>query len=272
MSIDLFHKSSEDCSRRIALNYSTSFSLGIRMLAVDVRPDVFNIYGIVRVADEIVDTMHEFDKETLLKDFKRETYLAIEKGISTNPILNSFQRTANKYNIGKELIEPFFNSMEEDLETNVHNSDSYSEYIYGSAEVVGLMCLKVFCNGDQGSYQELMPYAKSLGAAFQKVNFLRDIKSDLEERGRSYFPDVNFDLFTEADKDFIVEDIKEDFNHALIGIKMLPQGCKKGVYTAYVYYLELLEKIEKTQAPQILNERIRIPNYRKMLLLAKSYF
>ena len=272
MSINLFHKTSQDCSRRIALNYSTSFSLGIRMLAPGIRADIFNIYGLVRVADEIVDTFHEFDKPKLLKEFKQETYKAMEVGISTNPVLNAFQKTANKYEIGFDLIEPFFNSMEEDLETTVHDINSYKEYIYGSAEVVGLMCLRVFCFGDNNKYEALKPYAKSLGSAFQKVNFLRDIKDDLEDRGRSYFPQVNFNAFDEKDKNFIVSDIKEDFRHALVGIKMLPKECRKGVYIAYIYYLKLLEKIERTQAPNILQKRIRIPNYIKMFLLAKSYF
>jgi len=270
MSIKLFHQTSEDCSRRIALNYSTSFSLGIKMLATDYRAAIFNIYGLVRVADEIVDTFHDFDKKQLLHEFKADTYKAMEQGISTNPVLHSFQMTANEFEIGHDLIEPFFQSMEEDLETVDHDIESYKEYIYGSAEVVGLMCLRVFCNGKNADYEQLVPYAKSLGAAFQKVNFLRDIKSDLEERGRTYFPNVDFTAFSEEDKDFIIEDIKEDFDHALIGIKLLPKGCRKGVYTAYIYYLELLNKIERTQAPKVMETRIRIPNSTKIMLLVKS--
>ena len=272
MSIKLFHQSSEDCSRKIALNYSTSFSLGIKMLSTDFRAPIFNIYGLVRVADEIVDTFHDFDKSQLLKEFKEETYKAIKNGISTNPVLHAFQRTANEFEIGSDLIDPFFDSMEKDLDTSAHDEDSYQEYIYGSAEVVGLMCLRVFCKGNNQTYNQLVPYAKSLGAAFQKVNFLRDIKSDIEERGRSYFPNVNFDSFTESDKDFIIADIKDDFDHALVGIKMLPRGCRKGVHTAYTYYLKLLEKIENTDAPKVFEKRIRIPNYMKILLLVQSYF
>jgi 15-cis-phytoene synthase len=271
MSINLFHKTSDDINRRIALNYSTSFSLGIKMLATRYRAAIFNIYGLVRVADEIVDTFHEFDKETLLKEFKADTYKAIELGISTNPVLHGFQRTAREFQIGHDLIEPFFKSMAEDLETHEHDITSYKEYIYGSAEVVGLMCLRVFCNGNNVEYEKLVPYARSLGAAFQKVNFLRDIKSDIEDRGRTYFPNVDFNAFSEEDKVIIIKDIKVDFEHALIGINLLPKGCRTGVHTAYTYYLKLLQKIERTQAPKVMETRIRIPNYTKMLLLAKSY-
>ena len=271
MSIRLFDETSKDISKRISLNYSTSFSLGIKLLSKDFRWAVFSTYGFVRVADEIVDTFHGYNKERLLADFKNQTYQAIQEGISTNPVLHSFQLAANQFGIENNLIEPFFKSMEEDLDTISHDASSYDEYIYGSAEVVGLMCLKIFCNGNNSQYDELVPYARSLGAAFQKVNFLRDIKSDVEERGRVYFPGVDFNNFTDENKMEIIHDVKKDFDHAFIGIKMLPIGCRLGVYTAYIYYLKLLEKIERTTANEILQSRIRIPNSQKMVLLAKSY-
>ncbi len=271
MSIRLFDETSKDISKRISLNYSTSFSLGIKLLSKDFRWAVFSTYGFVRVADEIVDTFHGHNKERLLADFKSQTYQAIQEGISTNPVLHSFQLAANQFGIENNLIEPFFKSMEEDLDTTSHSVSSYDEYIYGSAEVVGLMCLKIFCNGNNSQYDELVPYARSLGAAFQKVNFLRDIKSDVEERGRVYFPGVDFSNFTDENKLEIIQDVKKDFDHAFIGIKMLPIGCRLGVYTAYIYYLKLLEKIERTTANEILQSRIRIPNSQKMVLLAKSY-
>lgn len=271
MSIRLFDTTSKDISRRVALNYSTSFSLGIRLLAKEYRWAVFAVYGLVRVADEIVDTFHGHDKASLLAEFKRQTYEALEEKISTNPVLHAFQLAANEYGIGEDLIEPFFVSMAADLDTTSHNRDSYDEYIYGSAEVVGLMCLKIFCNGDESAYTRLLPHAKSLGAAFQKVNFLRDLKSDMDERGRVYFPDVDFNNFTEADKEAIIDEIRKDFLHALEGIKRLPVGCRLGVYTAYIYYLKLLEKIQRSSADEIAGSRIRIPNSQKLVLLAKSF-
>ena len=271
MSIKLFDETSIAMSRRLALNYSTSFSLGIRLLSKECRWAIFSIYGLVRVADEIVDTFHGYNKEQLLMDFKSQTYQAMEEGISTNPVLHAFQLAANQYGVGKELIEPFFNSMEEDLDTCSHNAQSYSEYIYGSAEVVGLMCLKVFCNGNEEQYNHLVPFARSLGAAFQKVNFLRDIRSDVEERGRVYFPGVDFNQFTDSDKYAIIQDVKNDFAHAYQGIVQLPVGCRLGVYTAYIYYLKLLEKIERTTAVDILESRVRIPNTQKIALLAQSF-
>ena len=271
MSIKLFDDTSIAMSRKLALNYSTSFSLGIRLLSKDSRWAVFSIYGLVRVADEIVDTFHGYNKEKMLLDFKAQTYQAMEDGISTNPVLHAFQLAANQFGIGKDLIEPFFQSMEEDLDTSAHNAESYSEYIYGSAEVVGLMCLKVFCSGDDVEYNHLVPFARSLGAAFQKVNFLRDIRSDVDERGRVYFPGVDFNHFTDADKYEIIQDVKKDFSHAYKGIVQLPVGCRLGVYTAYIYYLKLLEKIERTTAVDILESRIRIPNSQKIALLAQSF-
>lgn len=271
MSIKLFDETSIAMSRKLALNYSTSFSLGIRLLSKDSRWAVFSIYGLVRVADEIVDTFHGYNKEKMLLDFKAQTYQAMEEGISTNPVLHAFQLAANQFGIGKDLIEPFFKSMEEDLDTSEHNAESYSEYIYGSAEVVGLMCLRVFCSGDDDQYNHLVPFARSLGAAFQKVNFLRDIRSDVDERGRVYFPGVDFNKFTDADKYEIIQDVKKDFSHAYKGIVQLPVGCRLGVYTAYIYYLKLLEKIERTTAVDILESRIRIPNSQKIALLAQSF-
>jgi len=271
MSIKLFDETSIAMSRRLALNYSTSFSLGIRLLSKECRWAIFSIYGLVRVADEIVDTFHGYNKEQMLMDFKSQTYQAMEEGISTNPVLHAFQLAANQYGVGKELIEPFFNSMEEDLDTSSHNAQSYSEYIYGSAEVVGLMCLKVFCNGNEEQYNHLVPFARSLGAAFQKVNFLRDIRSDVEERGRVYFPGVDFNQFSDSDKYEIIHDVKNDFAHAYQGIVQLPMGCRLGVYTAYIYYLKLLEKIERTTAVDILESRVRIPNTQKIALLAQSF-
>lgn len=271
MSIKLFDETSIAMSRKLALNYSTSFSLGIRLLSKESRWAVFSIYGLVRVADEIVDTFHGYNKEKMLSDFKAQTYMAMEEGISTNPVLHAFQLAANQFGIGKELIEPFFQSMEEDLDTNTHSLASYSEYIYGSAEVVGLMCLKVFCNGNEEQYNHLVPFARSLGAAFQKVNFLRDIRSDVDERGRVYFPGVDFNHFTDADKYDIIQDVKKDFAHAYKGIVQLPVGCRLGVYTAYIYYLKLLEKIERTTAVDILESRVRIPNSQKIALLAQSF-
>lgn len=272
MSILLFDKTTKDISRRISLNYSTSFSLGIKLISSEYRWAIFATYGFVRLADEIVDSFHGYDKAKLLAEFKEQTYRGIQEGISTNPVIHAFQLAANQFGIGKDLIEPFFNSMEEDLQTSSHSQNSYDEYIYGSAEVVGLMCLKVFCNGNSEQYKELLPFAQSLGAAFQKVNFLRDIKSDLEERGRFYFPSVDFNNFSENDKMHIIQEVKKDFDHAFIGIKKLPLGCRLGVFTAYIYYLKLLEKIERTTANEILQSRIRIPNSQKIVLLAKSYF
>lgn len=271
MSIQLFDKTSGDISRRVALNYSTSFSLGIKLLAKEYRWAVFAVYGFVRVADEIVDTFHGHDKEALLQEFKMQTYKAIETGISTNPILHSFQLAVKEFGIENELIEPFFQSMAADLDQTTHDSASYDQYIYGSAEVVGLMCLRIFCKNNDLQYQALLPHARSLGAAFQKVNFLRDLKSDVDERGRIYFPGVDFEAFNEEDKNQIIADVKKDFAHALEGIRKLPVGCRLGVYTAYIYYLKLLEKIQRSSAQEIVGNRIRIANGQKLVLLAKSF-
>lgn len=260
------------CSKITTNTYSTSFSLGIRMIAKDYRWAIYGIYGFVRLADEIVDTFEREDKGELLARFKKDTYDSIELGISLNPILHSFQKVVRQYNIGKDLIEPFFNSMEADLHQTGYNQSQYEEYIYGSAEVVGLMCLKVFCDGHEDRYQQLKAPARSLGAAFQKVNFLRDIKSDIEERGRIYFPKLNLSHFDESTKLAIIEDVKNDFRDAHKGIQQLPMSCRFGVYTSYIYYLKLLEKIERKNATDILNKRIRVANSEKMALLAKSFF
>lgn len=269
---ELFEKTSESCSKVTTNTYSTSFSLGIRMIAKDYRWAIYGIYGFVRLADEIVDTFERGDKAELLNKFKIDTYDAIDKNISLNPILYSFQKVANQYQIGKDLIEPFFKSMEVDLEKKNYDIGQYNDYIYGSAEVVGLMCLKVFCDGNEPEFNSLKESARALGAAFQKVNFLRDIKSDIEERGRIYFPNLDLNHFDENTKLAIIEDVKQDFKNAFSGIKRLPVSCKFGVYTSYIYYMKLLEKIERKNAREILDNRIRVANSEKMALLAKSFF
>jgi phytoene/squalene synthetase len=269
--VELYNQTTLDCSKKITHNYSTSFGLGIRLIKPSYRWAIYAIYGLVRFADEIVDTFHESDKQKLLSQFKLETYNAIRDGISLNPVIHSFQLAANKYQIGEELIEPFFQSMEMDLYRSEYNENSYQEYIYGSAEVVGLMCLKVFLDGNEEKYSLLKPAAQSLGSAFQKVNFLRDMKSDLEDRGRVYFPNVDFSGFEETIKRELIEDIQKDFNLAYKGIIQLPTSCRLGVYTAYIYYLKLLEKIERTPANVLINRRIRIANSQKVALLFSSY-
>jgi phytoene/squalene synthetase len=267
--IDLFHKVSHECSRITTERYSTSFSSAIKLLHSDLRGPIYDIYGLVRFADEIVDTFHEHDKATLLADFKRQTYEAIEKGISLNPILQSFQRTVNRYNIDLQLIEAFFKSMEFDLDKSKYDASGYAEYIYGSAEVVGLMCLYVFLNGDQTEYEKLKPSAQALGAAFQKVNFLRDVKADYQQLNRVYFPGVDFNSFTPEMKQAIEDDIQHDFNNAYRGIVKLPLKARFGVYLAYKYYLSLFKKIKAVQPQRILEERIRIPDYQKVWVAAK---
>ena len=268
----LFDQTAYECSELITKAYSTSFSLGIRTLSKEYHPAIYAIYGFVRYADEIVDTFHEHDKEDLLNRFKKDTYQAIEEKISLNPILHSFQDAVNQYNIDLDLIEAFLVSMEMDLSKKDYSDPEYKTYIYGSAEVVGLMCLKVFCEGDEDSYQSLLRPAKHLGSAFQKVNFLRDIKSDFDERGRIYFPGVDFQTFTPEDKKVIEKDIQQEFTLALEGIKRLPRGARAGVYLAYVYYSVLFKKITRLSPERIKSQRIRIPNFRKMILLVKCYF
>jgi phytoene synthase len=268
--MQLFHTTCEHCSRTLTTAYSTSFSAAIRLLHKDLRPHVFNIYGFVRLADEIVDSFHEHDKTYLLSQFKSETYCAIETRINLNPILNSFQRTVNDFSIDRTLIESFFQSMEMDLTAKTYDQRSYGKYIYGSAEAVGLMCLHVFCQGKKGLYDELKTSARSLGAAFQKVNFLRDIKADYSELSRMYFPGCSFSGFTQAAKKEIENDIENDFQRALAGILKLPVKAKFGVYIAYRYYFSLYQRIKKMQPERILQERVRIPNYQKALLVLRA--
>ncbi|MGE5108928.1 MAG: phytoene/squalene synthase family protein [Sphingobacteriales bacterium] len=268
--IQTFHEVSQQCSRVTTEKYSTSFSSAIKLLHRHLRAPIFNIYGFVRFADEIVDTFNRYDKKTLLSDFKKETYCAIERKISLNPILNSFQLTVNEFNIDHGLVEAFFNSMEWDLEKKNYDKQAYHAYIYGSAEVVGLMCLYVFCEGEKELYKKLEPHARSLGAAFQKVNFLRDVKADFNNLNRTYFPGCDFCNFTEADKKEIEADIQKDFTEAYDGIVQLPFKARFGVYVAYRYYLSLFKKIKNTEPQKIMQARIRIPNYHKAVIVLKS--
>lgn len=268
--MSIFNTVSFDCSKVVTKSYSTSFTLGIRTLDKKFHNPIFGIYGMVRFADEIVDTMHEFDKRALLTQFKRDTYNAIEQKISLNPILQAFQLTVNTYQIDLDLVESFFKSMEMDLDQTIHDTNTYNEYIYGSAEVVGFMCLKVFCEGDEELYKSLKKYAAALGAAFQKVNFLRDMQSDFVERGRIYFPETDLSTFSESVKYKIETDIQHDFDLAFEGIKLLPKSSQKGVYLAYRFYLLLFKKIKNTQAGQIQKARIRVPDIHKIGLLAYS--
>lgn len=266
----IFHEVSQACSRLTTERYSTSFSSAIRLLNSEIQTPIYNIYGFVRFADEIVDTFHGHDKALLLDRFKQETYDAIGRGISLNPILHSFQITVNRYNIDHGLIDAFFKSMEFDLDKSSYDQSGYEEYIYGSAEVVGLMCLYVFLDGDHSEYERLKPYARSLGAAFQKVNFLRDVRADYQDLNRVYFPGVDFSRFTPDMKSSIEEDIAKDFRHAYEGIVQLPLKARFGVYLAYKYYLSLFKKIRNVQPQRILEERIRIPNYAKAWVATKA--
>lgn len=268
--MNLFHEVSQDCSRITTEKYSTSFSSAIRLLHKDLRTPICNIYGFVRFADEIVDTFHGYDKAMLFEEFKKATYDAIERGISLNPILHSFQMTVNQYKIDHALIDAFLYSMELDLGKHTYDRAGYETYIYGSAEVVGLMCLYIFCDGNQTQYDALKPAAKSLGSAFQKVNFLRDVKADFEGLDRMYFPDCDFANFTQADKLAIEQDIQKDFDEAYAGILNLPIKARFGVYVAYKYYLSLFKKIQRLEPAHILESRIRIPDYGKAFILAKA--
>ncbi len=258
-----------ECSKLITNRYSTSFSLGIRLFAKKFRSPIYSIYGFVRFADEIVDTFHNYDKKQLLKEFRQETKKAIDQKLSLNPVLQSFQEVVNEYDIDMELIDAFLDSMAMDLEDHHYDWALYKKYIYGSAEVVGLMCLKVFLKNNSDEYQELKPYAMALGSAFQKINFLRDIKDDYYEKGRSYFPDLDLKKFNDQDKKNIEEDISIDFQKGLAGILKLPKGAKFGVYIAYIFYYHLFKKIEKLSFDKILAERVRIKNRKKAYLLAK---
>ena len=265
----LFDELSLECSRITTKKYSTSFSLGILFLSRRMRSPIYSIYGFVRFADEIVDSFHAYDKKNLLENFRKETYDAIENRISLNPILNSFQHVVHRYDISPQLISSFLQSMEMDLDKKQYDADGYSKYIFGSAEAVGLMCLCVFTEGNKKLYGELKQFAMKLGAAFQKVNFLRDVKSDNLELGRTYFPGVDLKNFTLGDKRKIERDIERDFKEAVIGILRLPSSSRKGVFLAYYYYLMLFKKIKQLPPCQILNERIRIPDHEKYLLLMK---
>lgn len=267
----LYDQFSYDSSKKITHVYSTSFTLGIKMLDKKFHNAIYGIYGLVRLADEIVDSFHDYDKKKLLAEFKASTYQAIEEKISLNPIIHSFQEIVNQYEIEEELIEAFFKSMEMDLYQIEYDSENYNEYIYGSAEVVGLMCLRVFTENDKKLYDSLKAGAKSLGAAFQKVNFLRDMQADFEERGRTYFPTVNFLNFTEEDKAAIEKDIENDFDNALNAILNLPFSSKVGVYLAYNYYLSLYDKIKKAKASDILKKRFRVPDFKKVMILSEVY-
>lgn len=270
--MDLYNTTTFECSKLITEYYSTSFTLGIKTLDKRFHFPIYAIYGFVRYADEIVDTFHGFDKKTLLSTFRDDTFKAIEDKISLNPVIHSFQMVVNEFQIDHDLIKAFLHSMEMDLYQSEYNQVGYEEYIYGSAEVVGLMCLRVFCEGNNEMYQALKDDARSLGSAFQKVNFLRDIKSDFQERGRTYFPNVDFTNFTLKDKQLIEDDIQADFDAAYRGIMNLPKGAKAGVYLAYKYYLRLFDKIKGCPASKIQNERIRVPDFQKVALLAKTYF
>ncbi|MCF8260095.1 MAG: phytoene/squalene synthase family protein [Melioribacteraceae bacterium] len=271
MILEQYNKVSYGISKKLTNAYSTSFSLGIKAFSSEFRDPIYGIYGFVRIADEIVDTFHNTDKKHLLKKFREDTHEAIELGISTNPVLHSFQEVARKYKIEKELIESFLNSMEMDLSEVSYERDDYDNYIYGSAEVVGLMCLRVFTRGNEAEYQTLKEPARQLGAAFQKVNFLRDIQSDLEERGRIYLPGVHEEVkISDSNKKQLELEVEKEFDDALVGIKQLPIGVKLGVYSAYMYYRVLFNKIKKLSVDQLLAKRVRVPNRIKFLLLLKS--
>ncbi len=267
----LFDKVSARTSKAVTRTYSTSFSLGIFCLDKKIHDAIYGIYGFVRLADEIVDSFHDFDKKALLEEFKKDTWLAIERGISLNPVLNSFQHVVNHYKIEHELITCFLKSMEADLTQQFHDRESFNSYILGSAEVVGLMCLHVFTENNKEHYIHLKPAAMRLGAAFQKVNFLRDMRADLLHLGRAYFPDIDMTRFSQFDKLRIEAEIEEDFKEALKGIRQLPRSSKFGVYVAYVYYYSLFRKIKETSHSHIMSARIRISNPQKIGLLATTY-
>ncbi|MGX5688733.1 phytoene/squalene synthase family protein [Arcticibacter tournemirensis] len=266
----LFDEISARCSKMTTRAYSTSFSLGIRFLSREIHDPIYAIYGFVRFADEIVDSFHGYPKEQLLKDFREQTYTAIDLGISLNPILNSFQQTVHKYGIERELIDTFLDSMEMDLHHNFYSRHLFERYILGSAEVVGLMCLRVFCDKNEALYESLKHPAMKLGSAFQKINFLRDIKADSEELGRLYFPQVNMKNFTHCDKIKIENEIAGDFREALEGIKRLPKSARRGVYLAYAYYLVLFNKIKRVPPQKIMTERIRVANSHKLGIMLQT--
>ncbi|NRB49133.1 MAG: phytoene/squalene synthase family protein [Saprospiraceae bacterium] len=266
----LYNKTCQECSQLITNRYSTSFSLGIKVFDKRFRAPIYAVYGFVRFADEIVDTFHDYPKATLLERFRKDTYKAIEERISLNPVLQSFQEVVHKYGIEMELIDAFLDSMEMDLFFHRYEDSLYKKYIYGSAEVVGLMCLRVFCEGNSAQYDSLKEPARSLGSAFQKINFLRDMKSDFDERGRVYFPGVDFTKFTNDEKVMIEADIKKDFDDAYKGIIRLPKGARFGVYLAYVYYINLFQKIKSAPVAKVQQERIRVNDRKKVYLLFQS--
>lgn len=268
----LFDTVSNSCSKIVTQSYSTSFSMATKMLATTIRQDIYNIYGFVRFADEIVDSFHDYDKETLFKRFEADLEIALVDKISLNPILNAFQHTYHKYNIEKHMVDSFMKSMKLDLtKTTYLTENEYNDYIYGSADVVGLMCLKVFVNGNTEEYKKLKSSAMSLGSAFQKVNFLRDLKADFDVLERTYFPNTDLNNLNESSKELIIKDIESDFAKGLEGIKLLPIEAKFGVFMAYRYYSQLLKKLKKTPALDIKNTRVRVPNYKKVELLTRSY-
>lgn len=271
--LELYHKTSFETSRLITKNYSTSFSLGIKLFKPELREPIYNIYGFVRIADEIVDTFLDYDKAALMKRFREDTFEAIKTGLSTNPVLHSFQKTVREYSIDLSLVDNFLISMEMDLTENYYNTSDYKKYIYGSAEVVGLMCLTVFTKGNKNRFEILKPFAQNLGSAFQKVNFLRDLQSDINERNRIYLPDIQKIIdVNDFNKQKFEEEIAAEFSLALIGIKKLPKSSRFGVYMAYIYYLTLFNKLRKSSIDGILKKRIRISNFTKLLLLVKSFF
>lgn len=268
----LFDTISYECAKTVTKTYSTSFSLATKMLAPSIRQDIYNIYGFVRAADEIVDSFHNYDKSVLFDKFEKDLELTLKHKISLNPILNAFQYTYHKYNIDQSLVDSFMKSMRMDLHKSEYKTiEEYKAYIYGSADVVGLMCLKVFVKGDESKYNELKMSAMSLGSAFQKVNFLRDLKADFDELNRTYFPNADLKNLNEQSKQLIINEIEIDFAEGLKGIKHLPMEAKFGVYTAYRYYRQLLQKLKATPAPEIKNSRIRVPNFKKFELLTRSY-
>jgi phytoene synthase len=269
---NLFDELCFEISKMTTKRYSTSFSMGIMTLGPNLRPAIYAIYGYVRLADEIVDSFHGYDKALLLGRFKEQTWQAIEEGISTNPILQSFQMTVKQYGIEKSLIEQFLHSMEMDLRPLQFDAELLKEYVLGSAEVVGLMCLHVFVEGDKKTYNELKPYAMKLGSAFQKINFLRDLKDDYHVLGRAYFPQLNMQDFDSDTKALIEQEIEAEFRDALEGIKQLPASSKSGVYLAYKYYLTLFHKIKKTPPHQIMQQRVRVPNLTKVSLMVGNFF
>ena len=267
----IFDKVSTDCSKLVTQSYSTSFSLGISFLAPSIQNAIYNIYGMVRFADEIVDTFHNYDKKKLLDEFEASTYQAIEDGISLNPILQSFQETFNTYKIDLSLVKAFFKSMKMDLGKIDYSREQYEEYIYGSADVVGLMCLYVFVDGDTAEYDRLKSPAMKLGSAFQKVNFLRDLQADFEGLDRVYFPNVDMRNFDETQKQIVISEIENDFNEAYKGIQELPKSARFGVYMAHRSSVPLLKKIKKLEASRILKTRVRVPDYQKYQLFLRSY-